>query len=93
MGRDAWQVTDPVHGVAESGMTELLSTAQPRTYWVHDFSDGSSGEEPNCQCKRCKRCGSDPWVGKIPWRRAWNLTAVFLLGEPHGWMSLVGNSP
>ena len=23
----------------------------------------------------------DPWVGKIPWRRAWQPTPVFLLGE------------
>ena len=25
-----------------------------------------SGKEPPCQCRRC---GFDPWVGKIPWRR------------------------
>ena len=24
----------------------------------------------------------DPWVGKIPWRRAWQPTPVFLPGEP-----------
>ena len=29
-----------------------------------------------------KRHGFDPWVGKMPWRRAWQPTAVFLLGEP-----------
>ena len=27
--------------------------------------------------------GSDPWVGKIPWRRKWLLTPVFLPGESH----------
>ena len=27
------------------------------------------------------RPGFDPWVGKIPWRRAWQPTPVFLLGE------------
>ena len=26
----------------------------------------------------------DPWVGKIPWRRAWQSTPAFLLGESHG---------
>ena len=26
----------------------------------------------------------DPWVGKIPWRRAWQPTPVFLPGESHG---------
>ena len=39
------------------------------------------------------RFESDPWVGKIPWRRAWQPTAVFLPGESHGQRSLVGYSP
>ena len=32
----------------------------------------------------------DPWVGKIPWRRKWQCTPVFLLGKSHGQRSLVG---
>ena len=40
-----------------------------------------------------KRCMSDPWVRKIPWGRAWQHSPVFLPGEPHGWRSLVGDSP
>ena len=28
-----------------------------------------------------ERPGFDPWVGKIPWRRAWQPTPVFLPGE------------
>ena len=39
------------------------------------------GKEPACQCKRCKRCTFNSWVGKIPWRRAWQPTPVFLPGE------------
>ena len=35
----------------------------------------------------------EPWVEKIPWRRAWQHTPVFLLGESHGQRSLVGYSP
>ena len=34
----------------------------------------------------------DPWVGKIPWRRKWQPTPVFLLGESHGQRSLVSDS-
>ena len=34
----------------------------------------------------------DPWVGKIPWRRAWQPTPVFLPGESHGRKSLEGCS-
>ena len=37
--------------------------------------------------------GFDPWVGKIPWRRKWQPTPVFLRGESHGQRSLVGYSP
>ena len=41
----------------------------------------------------CKRCGFSPWVVKIPWRRKWQLTPIFLPGKSHGQRSLVGYSP
>ena len=44
-------------------------------------------------CLQCKRPGFDPWGGKIPWRREWQPTPVFLPGEFHGQRSLVGYSP
>ena len=53
---------------------------------------GASGKEPACQCRRRKRCRFDPWVGRIPWRRAWHPTPVFLPGESHGQRGLVGYS-
>ena len=37
--------------------------------------------------------GFDPSIGKIPWRRAWHPTPVFLPGEFQGWRRLVGYSP
>ena len=45
------------------------------------------------QCKRCRRPRLNPWVGKIPWRRAWQPTPIFLPGEFHGQWSLAGYSP
>ena len=39
------------------------------------------------------RHGFDPWVGKIPWRKAWQSTPLFLPGESPGQRSLVGYSP
>ena len=42
---------------------------------------------------QCRRLGFDPWVGKIPWRRTWQSTPVFLPGEFHGQRSLGGFSP
>ena len=35
----------------------------------------------------------EDWVGKTAWRRAWQLTPVFLPGESHGQRSLEGYSP
>jgi len=35
----------------------------------------------------------DLWIGKIPWRRVWQPTPVFLPGESYGLRSLVGYSP
>ena len=54
---------------------------------------GASGKEPGCQCRRSKRRGLDPWIGKIPWRRARQPTPVFLPGQSHGQRSLAGYSP
>ena len=45
------------------------------------FSGGTSGKETTCQCRRQKRCRFYPWVGKIPWRSAWQPISVFLSGE------------
>ena len=41
---------------------------------------------------RCRRCRFSPWVCKIPWRRKWKPTPVFLPGESDGQRSLVGYS-
>ena len=57
------------------------------------FPGGTGGKEPTCQCRRRKRCGFDPWVGKIPWKKAWLPTPVFLPRESHGQRSLMGYSP
>ena len=57
------------------------------------FPGEASGKEPTWQCRRHKRCKFDPWVGKIPWRRAWQPTLLFLPGESQGQRSLAGYSP
>ena len=57
------------------------------------FPGCTRGKEPACQCRRYKRCWFDPWVGNIPWRRAWQPILVFLPGESQGQRGLVGYSP
>ena len=41
-------------------------------------------------CLQRRRPGFNPWVGKIPRRKAWQPTPVFLSGKSHGQRSLVG---
>ena len=36
--------------------------------------------------------GFDPWVERIPWRREWQRTPVFLPGESHGQRNLASYS-
>ena len=62
----------------------LSNTGLPR--WL-------SGKESTCHCRRCKRHGFDPWIGKIPWRRKWQPTPVFLPGESQGQRNLEWYSP
>ena len=47
-----------------------------------------SDKESACQCRRC---GFDPWVWKIPWRKKWQPTPAFLSGEFHEHRSLAGS--
>jgi len=56
------------------------------------FPGGAGGKEPICQCRRHNRHRFDPWVRKIPWRRAWQPTPIFLPGESFGQRNLVGYS-
>ena len=45
------------------------------------------------QYKRRGRCEFNPWIWKVPWRRKWQPTPVFLSGISHGQKSLVDYSP
>ena len=61
--------------------------------WAQGFPGGSTGKEPTCQCRRCKKHGFNPWIRKVPWRRKWQSTPLFLPGKYHGQRSLAGYSP
>ena len=85
--REAWRAA--VHGVTKS--RTRLSDWTDDLYW--GFPGGTSDKEPAYQYKRHKRCKFDPWVRKIPWKRAWQPTPLFLPGECHGQRSLEGYNP
>ena len=57
------------------------------------FLGAASGKEPASQCRRHEKLEFNPWIGKIPWRRAWQPTPVFLPEESHEQRSLLGYSP
>ena len=82
--RGVWRAT--VHRVAKSWTwLRWLSTKH-----LGGFPGGSDGKASTCNFGRP---GFDPWVVKIPWRRAWQPTPVLLPGEFHGQRSLAGYSP
>ena len=73
-----------------------METNVPNMIWdktVWGFPCSSIGKESACRCRRHRRHGFDPWVRKIPWRRKWEPTPVFLPGKSHGQRSLVGYRP
>ena len=59
----------------------LLDLGGVLCFWKTSLPGGTKVKEHAHQCRRHERLGSDPWVGKIPWRRAWQPTPVSLLGE------------
>ena len=65
-------------------------------FWISlalGFPSSSVVKESACQYRRHRVCSFDPWVRKIPWRRTWQPTPVFLPGKSHGQRSLVGYTP
>ena len=75
-------------------ISKFLFLSRPVGFLVGSwgFPGGTRGKEPACNCRRRKRHGLNPWVGKIPCRRAQQPTPVFLPGEALGQRSLVGYS-
>ena len=82
-----------VHGVARS-QTQLSDwTTKKQQIVICGLPSGTSGKEPACQCRRYKKCALESWVRKIPWRRVWQPTPVFLPGKWHGQRSLAAYGP
>ena len=74
--------------------TEVLENIKKRCgQMVQGLPRWHQGKRTSLPKRRHRRCGFDPLVGKIPFRRAWQATPVFLPGESHGQRSPVGHSP
>ena len=77
---------------------ETLDIRRPRGFEARYKCLGASQvmlvkKEPTCQSRRYKGYGFNSWVGKIPLRRSWQPTPVFLPGESHGQRRLEAYSP
>ena len=78
--------------VTDSCSIHLKLKQYKSTILQEGFPGGPSGKEPICQCRRHKKCGFDPWIEKIPWKREWQPTPFFLLEKFCGQRSMVGHS-
>ena len=72
--------------ILEAGSLKILESQHGE---VLDFPGGSDCKKSACNAGDL---GSIPGVGKIPWRREWLPTPVFLPGESHGQRSLAGGA-
>jgi len=84
-----------VHGISQARVLEWGAIAFSSMYiYMHIYKLGLpwwlGGKDFTCQCRRL---GFNPWVRKIPWRRKWQPTSVFLPGKSHGQKSLASYRP
>ena len=79
----------PSRGSGWTALWGLFSKGTNPILYHLSFPGGSDGK----LCLQYRRPGFDPWVGKIPWRKAWQPTPVFPPGKSHGQRSLMGYTP
>ena len=72
----------PVRGVTR--VRNNLATKPPPPYVYTGFPGSASGKGPAFQCRRLMSLGFNPWVRKIPWKRKWQPTPVFLPSKTYG---------
>ena len=66
--------------ITSSAFKDLAAHLLTCTFWMSQVALAVKNSPANAGDKRCRFA---PWASKIPWRRAWQPTPVFLLGESH----------
>ena len=99
----AWKIpwTKELGGLLSMGLQRVWhdwSHLAPTHSWfgaslAGSFPGGFPGKKSACNAGAAGRYRFSPCVGKIPWRRAWQPTPVFLPGQSHRQRSLVDYSP
>ena len=81
-----------LHQIMWAQLQILVSLDEKSCKYLLGFPGGSGGKNPPAMQSH-ERHGCNPWVRKIPWRRARQLTLVFSPEKSHGQRSLLGYSP
>ena len=77
--KTGWTFDFPLRVVepwASHSISLRLKLLTSKLLFIRALPSGSV-ERIHLQCRSFRRYGFDPWVGKIPWRRAWQPTVVF----------------
>ena len=80
MDREDWHAA--IHMVSKSWTWLSDWTELNWSSYLYGFLDGVSGQEPTCQCRRHKRCGFDPGLGRSPGGGHGNSLSYFCLENP-----------
>ena len=75
------------------GFKSISQRPRPMEEWLMNKEGVPGGSRRKGSACQCGRSRFYLWVAKIPWRREWLPTPVFLPGEFYGLRSLVGLSP
>ena len=89
MGTQCWWDRHCRPLLTECKLLQTLLKYNFGVYFIRGFPVGSVVKNPSANVGD----SFNPWVGKIPWRREWPPTPVFLPREFHGQRSLAGYSP
>ena len=88
-----WEPKVLATGLLGKSLPAQLLTVTPFGWGLGGMASLVAQMVKNKICLQYRRPRFDPWVEKIPWKREWLPTAVFLPGESHGQWSLAGYSP
>ena len=81
-----------IHGIFQARVLEWGANLVIRIFWDWGFLGGSAIKNL-LQLRSRRRRWFSPWFGKIPWKRKWLPTPIFLPREFHGLKSMVSHSP